>query len=548
MRYYLNKCFYLATCLLTMASVCPGVLGDSVNVIGFPTPTPGVAGLWLFDEGPDQADNWSIVDQSCRGNHGVNEPISAVNPVYIADTPFLYSGNFPLKNYALDFGTGSSAHVEIPDSESLDLTGNFTVETWVNLNTLLGVDQYLVSKRGLPGSSSGYILEWAGDSQTFQFTVGTSAGYQSVISQGFTPTTGQWIHLAGVHDTAAGKLRLYINGQLNNSASAEAVVNTNNDPLWLGNWAAGGKPANAKLDEVRISSTALAPNQLSYCHSIGPAKMVFADAIETYTDESDLWSRGGPLLNQWRRTPPASGGSINYLSNSHSRSGTHSIDINIQGDQNSPYSTAYLYYRFPLDLIYPVEHIGNEGWVSFENIDDARLFFLSEIFTGRIPPIEQYYGLDEALIAGGIQYNSRTNTWQYETLTGGYGYYDFSEPVTYQQGLDKFHYFKLIVNYKTRKYVSFQFDDRIWDLTPYDMLLFDPDTPHDPTPAMFEFNVRLITYDDYTGPFRCRAVVDDVAVTVEDGKQTGDSNKNGVVGALDMEVFTQHWLKNIWIN
>ena len=71
------------------------------------------------------------------------------------------------------------------------------------------------------------------------------------------------------------------------------------------------------------------------------------------------------------------------------------------------------------------------------------------------------------------------------------------------------------MNYVTCKYVSFQFDDKVWNLTPYDMLVFDPDT-HNPTPPMYEFNVRLITYDDYSGKFGSHAVVDDVAVTIED--------------------------------
>ena len=63
-------------------------------------------------------------------------------------------------------------------------------------------------------------------------------------------------------------------------------------------------------------------------------------------------------------------------------------------------------------------------------------------------------------------------------------------------------FFKLVVDYNTGRYVSFQFAGRTWDLSSHELMVFEPDTGHDRTPAMFELNVRLITYDNYDGPYR----------------------------------------------
>jgi YD repeat-containing protein len=69
---------------------------------------------------------------------------------------------------------------------------------------------------------------------------------------------GQWVHLAGVYDPAAGQWRLYRNGQLLASTTdATGAVAVN------GNWAIGARGAGTErffqgtIDEVRIYSRAL---------------------------------------------------------------------------------------------------------------------------------------------------------------------------------------------------------------------------------------------------------------------------------------------------
>jgi hypothetical protein len=262
---------------------------------------------------------------------------------------------------------------------------------------------------------------------------------------------------------------------------------------------------------VEQTSVQTTTNEESVSRAVAP---LFFEDFNSYPNDTALWTRGGPYLNQWRRTVPP-GGAVQLIRNKHRKSGRAAVELRQAGTSDSPYSNAILYYRMPIARVAPRARVGVSGWVSFENVRDARLFFLNELWTGRIEPVKDHYGHREALLAGGVQYNSRTRTWQWEHGGGNYPYTDFSEPVDYEEGLDRFHYFKLVVDFRTDHYVSFQFDDQTWDLSDHKLMVFEPDTGHEPTPAMFELNVRLITYDEYEGPYQCRAVVDDVAVTGE---------------------------------
>lgn len=245
------------------------------------------------------------------------------------------------------------------------------------------------------------------------------------------------------------------------------------------------------------------------------ARVLFQEDFESYSSDAQLWSRGGPYLNQWRKSVPR-GGKVRLLRGEFRKSGRTAVELIQAGDADSPYSNVALYYRVPISVVEPNARIGISGWISFEKIADARLFFLNELWTGRIKPVKAHYGHREALLAGGIQYNSRTRTWQWEHGGGDYPYTSFSDPIDYREGLEHFHFFKLVVDYKKGRYESFQFDDQSWDLTSHRLMVFKPDIAHDPPPAMFELNVRLVTYDDYDQSYRCRAIVDDVAITVED--------------------------------
>ena len=492
-----------------------------------PTPNPHVAGLWLLDEteGPAGEENWGVYDQSGHGNHGVREPIASLNnrPRYRSDAPFADSWN-----YSLDFGVSSAGHVEIPDSNSLDLTAGFTVEAWVNLNNLAG-EQYLVSKRNAAGPASGYVLEFSGGSQTFQFNVGDGNSFAGVASTNFSPAAGQWHHVAAVHDPTGetSELRLYIDGQLNNSASVAPTIAVNDDPLWLGDWSAGSKPANARLDQVRISSRVVPPSELGFLHQEGPAKTIFGDSFESYESTSELLSRSGGERNHWKAEVFGPDSTFNLISD-HSYSPGHSVLMQ-HADAQSSGNLSGPFYNLPVGATRDEPIVATSGWVSFTGEENVRLFFQNQIWTGN----ETHYGVTETLLAGGIQYWGTSRTWRYENAAGGGSTtVTFSDPVTYEGDLDTWHYYRFVMDHDRKEYVSFQFDDQVWDLSGLPFLII-PNFKPGVLPVV-DHNVRLLELPSPQHPYSADFALDDAVITVGSG---ADFNADGDIDGEDFLTF-----------
>ncbi|AYG79021.1 Extracellular exo-alpha-L-arabinofuranosidase [Streptomyces hundungensis] len=159
---------------------------------------------------------------------------------------------------ALDVSAGGSATTPGP---VVDTARSFSVAAWVRLTGTTGY-QTFVSVDG--AAVSGFYLQLRDDTGTFAFTRlasdATSAnGGAAVAGAASAPVTGAWYHLLGVDDTAAGVVRLYVNGVLEGEAP------------YAGGWRATGATAvgrglfggarvdqaHALIDDVQIFDTAL---------------------------------------------------------------------------------------------------------------------------------------------------------------------------------------------------------------------------------------------------------------------------------------------------
>ena len=171
----------LATVLvLSLGLVFAGPIGAS--------PGPGIAGLWHLDEGS----GGTAADSSGNGNDGV-----------------LRMGT------ALNFD-GTDDYVEVPDSSSLDITDEITIEAWINPSTLGGY-QYIVSKRGLDYYAN-YGLRLNGQKLEFYYN-GPNAGVAPYdwnvwqTTSNVISTTGLWYHVAVAFTfNSDGSITCYVNG------------------------------------------------------------------------------------------------------------------------------------------------------------------------------------------------------------------------------------------------------------------------------------------------------------------------------------------------
>ncbi len=145
--------------------------------------------------------------------------------------------------------------------------GSFTVAAWVMLEATVGphvVASQAAKKRG------GFHLEYHPDTDRWQFGLaskghGRSARWHTVSSQQ-PPDLGRWTHLAGVHDVAAGRVRLYVDGVLQGDVAGPRTPWMANGPTLIGctgtTTGHRSSPFGGAVDDVRLWSFPVHPDRL----------------------------------------------------------------------------------------------------------------------------------------------------------------------------------------------------------------------------------------------------------------------------------------------
>jgi hypothetical protein len=193
------------------------------------TPKAGPVAEYSFDEGTGEA----VADLSGNGNEGTVEGASWSRGRY---------------GSALEFD-GSSTCVSVPDSGSLQLSEEFTIEAWVRPEGSF-VDEPLILKEVEPGAGPSYDLG-IGISEA-----GRPEGYAEgdEVEAPHELERGVWAHLAYTYD--GGRMRLFVDGEQVASKWVGADTMEGSGPLRIGCWP-GHEYAEARIDEVRLYDRAL---------------------------------------------------------------------------------------------------------------------------------------------------------------------------------------------------------------------------------------------------------------------------------------------------
>ena len=169
----------------------------------------GALGIWRFDEGSGA----TAADASTS-----NRPMTLTNATWIGGKV----------GRAIQLN-GTNAAASTSAAAVVDTAGSFTVATWLRLDSLTGW-RTAVNQDGV--NASGFWLQYSeAMGKKFSFTMHdvdstTSAAVRALSTT--LPVVGQWYHVAGVRDRAAGTMKIYVNGVL------EATT------AYTGGWASNG--------------------------------------------------------------------------------------------------------------------------------------------------------------------------------------------------------------------------------------------------------------------------------------------------------------------
>lgn len=186
---------------------------------------------------------------------------------------------------------GSNAYVTIPDSATLRMGKNMTIQIWVKVNAVPASWARLIGKSDA-GSNRNYgiFLESTGR-VLFQFE-GPATVFPGVMSTK-TINDGEWHHVTGTYD--GSNMRIYVDGVLEGTFATTATPVTSSGAVRIGGDGAHNF-FNGDLDHARIVARALTAAQVKesmveLCDTFeGRANRTTWAALRTCNTSCDGWA------------------------------------------------------------------------------------------------------------------------------------------------------------------------------------------------------------------------------------------------------------------
>ena len=227
--------------------------------------------------------------------------------------------------------SGSSQYVTLPNNLTTNLTGDFTIATWVYLNAAtmwtrifdFGVGN--VPSSGAPSTPVRYMFltSWgASGGVRFSITTGGGGAEQQVNGANALPASG-WHHVAV---TLAGTTcSIYVDGALSGSGTITITPSQlgSTTQNWLGrsqfsNWPNNDSYLNGRLDDFRIYSGALNAAQvtaLAASYPVQPSAPMNVVATVVSANQNNLtWSPALRTTNYYVKRSTVSGGPYTTVS------------------------------------------------------------------------------------------------------------------------------------------------------------------------------------------------------------------------------------------
>lgn len=202
--------------------------------------TKGLVGYWSMDEGTGA----TAYDTSGKSNNGI-----------LTNGPIWTTGKI---GGALSFN-GVNSYVNVPNSASLQITGNLTIEAWLNVISCSSgqsgiVDKWYLNEYSLVCDSSNHLTFRQGGDNIASF------------SDYFTNNYNQWIHMVVTRTIAAdgtSTIKAYRNGVYFGQGTITVAPASGTGSVYIGNYYAHDS-FNGKIDEVRIYNRALSGAEVMY--------------------------------------------------------------------------------------------------------------------------------------------------------------------------------------------------------------------------------------------------------------------------------------------
>jgi uncharacterized delta-60 repeat protein len=215
-----------------------------------------------------------------------------------------------LVGVALSFD-GVSSFAIVPDSDSLRLTTQLTIEAWINPRSV-NANRGIVSKVGGAGGAFGYQFLLQGNTLVGQFNDFGQGWPSAKIQSVGLIAAGVWSHVAWTYDQSA--MKLYLNGQpVKTNAIGPRSIAASSSRLRISGDDNDSAPFDGLIDEVSLYSRALSGSEIAAIYNAGTAGKCAPQPVVLTPPQSltvparanvglTVVAAGMPPLNyQWRK-------------------------------------------------------------------------------------------------------------------------------------------------------------------------------------------------------------------------------------------------------
>ncbi|MGB1109329.1 MAG: LamG-like jellyroll fold domain-containing protein, partial [Gammaproteobacteria bacterium] len=140
---------------------------------------------------------------------------------------------------------GVDDHLTVADHADLDLSGAFTLEAWIKLDTIAG-DQFILDKPAGDNTNVTNYRFYISDGKIGLYSLAGGISLETTASV----VAGEWVHVAAVFDGA--NTTFYANGVAQAGGGAWSNNGVNTGPMYFGRHAWGDQFFDGQMDEVRI--------------------------------------------------------------------------------------------------------------------------------------------------------------------------------------------------------------------------------------------------------------------------------------------------------
>ena len=237
------------------------------GLVGSSTASAGTVGSGRMEEGAANAvasGAGGVLDSSGNGNNGtaLNGPVYRANTA-VSTIPQTGAANARSMQFS---GTGQQ-RVFLSDGPQYAIGGSLTIEAYFNVAAIPNTAGAILFRGDDRSGFDPYFLNV--ETGLIRFGIYDASNNSALVTAPL-PGLNQWVFAAGVLDTNAHTMSLYVNGTLANTVSTTLTPLVNLDPTQEPGVAIGGHPStffgdfmsfDGMIDEVRLSNTALAPSQ-----------------------------------------------------------------------------------------------------------------------------------------------------------------------------------------------------------------------------------------------------------------------------------------------